>query len=63
MNHPDTKQMLDLVEQRTGYRVSVDLISGINEQAQMISARPECKLGVSVHFLSLFHTTKDLNAL
>jgi hypothetical protein len=41
MNHPDTKQMLDLVEQRTGYRVSVDLISGINEHAQMISARPE----------------------
>ena len=41
MNHPDTKHMLELVEQSTGYRVSVDLISGIHEHAQMISARPE----------------------
>jgi hypothetical protein len=41
MNHPDTKHMLELVEQLTDYRVSVDLISGIHEHAQMISARPE----------------------
>jgi len=40
MTHPDTKHMLELVEQQTGYRVSVDLISGIHEHAQMISARP-----------------------
>jgi len=38
MTHPDTKHMLELVEQQTGYRVSVDLISGIHEHAQMISA-------------------------
>lgn len=30
-----------MVEDQTGYRVSVDLISGIHEHAQMISARPE----------------------
>ena len=41
MNNSNTKHMLDLVEQQTGYRVSVDLISGIHEHAQMISARPE----------------------
>ncbi|MCX6975372.1 MAG: hypothetical protein NTZ94_13995 [Verrucomicrobia bacterium] len=40
MTHPDTKHMHELVEQQTGYRVSVDLISGIHEHAQMISARP-----------------------
>jgi hypothetical protein len=33
MTHPDTKHMLELVEQLTGYRVSVDLISGIHEHA------------------------------
>ena len=41
MTHPDTQKMLQLVEEQTGYRVSVDLISGIQEHAQMISARPE----------------------
>ena len=40
MTHPDTKHMHELVEQQFGYRVSVDLISGIHEHAQMISARP-----------------------
>ena len=40
MTHPDTKHMHELVEQQTGYRVSLDLISGIHEHAQMISARP-----------------------
>ena len=47
MTHPDTKHMLELVEQQTGYRVSVDLISGIHEHAQMISARP----GNPVHMI------------
>jgi len=41
MTNPDTQNMIDLVERQTGYRVMVDVISGIHEHAQMISARPE----------------------
>jgi hypothetical protein len=41
MTNPDTQRMIDLVERQTGYRVTVDVISGIHEHAQMISARPE----------------------
>lgn len=41
MNNADTQRMIDLVERQTGYRVTVDVISGIHEHAQMISARPE----------------------
>ena len=41
MTKADTQNMIDLVERRTGYRVTVDVISGIYEHAQMISARPE----------------------
>ena len=40
MSNPDTQHLIDLVEQQTGYRVTVDVISGIYEHAQMISARP-----------------------
>src|SRR5688572_8234865 len=41
MSNADTQNMLDLVERQTGYRVTVDVVSGIYEHAQMISARPE----------------------
>ena len=41
MTNADTENMIDLVERQTGYRVTVDVISGIYEHAQMISARPE----------------------
>ena len=41
MGNADTQNMIDFVERQTGYRVTVDVISGINEHAQMISARPE----------------------
>ena len=41
MSNADTQHMIDLVERQTGYRVTVDVISGIYEHAQMISARPE----------------------
>jgi hypothetical protein len=41
MTNPDTQNMIDLVERQTGYRVMVDVISGIHDHAQMISARPE----------------------
>jgi hypothetical protein len=41
MNNVDTKRMIELVELRTGYRVTVDVVSGIYEHAQMTSARPE----------------------
>ena len=41
MSNADTQNMIDLVERQTGYRVTVDVISGIHEHAQMISARPE----------------------
>ena len=40
MSNPDTQHMIDLVERQTGYRVTVDVIPGIYEHAQMISARP-----------------------
>lgn len=33
--------MIQLVEQQTGYRVTVDVVSGIYEHAQMVSARPD----------------------
>ena len=46
--------MLELVEQQTGYRVSVDLISGIHEHAQMISARP----GNPVHMIRVNETQR-----
>jgi len=41
MTHPETQNMIDQVVRQTGYRVTVDVISGIHEHAQMISARPE----------------------
>lgn len=41
MSNADTQRMIDLVERQTGYRVTVDVVSGINEHAQMTSARPE----------------------
>ena len=40
MNNADTKHMIDLVERQTGYRVTVDVVSGIYEHAQMATARP-----------------------
>lgn len=41
MPNADTQNMIDLVERQTGYRVTIDVVSGIHEHAQMISARPE----------------------
>jgi hypothetical protein len=41
MTHSETQNMIDRVERETGYRVTIDVISGIHEHAQMISARPE----------------------
>lgn len=54
MTHPDTQKMIQLVEEQTGYRVSVDLISGIQEHAQMISARP----GNPVHLIRVNDTQR-----
>jgi len=41
VNSVGAKRMLKAVEETTGYRVAVDTIEGIAEDAQMISARPE----------------------
>jgi len=41
MNSASTKKMVALVEEQTGFRVTLDVVSGIYENAQMISARPE----------------------
>lgn len=41
MYNPETQQLIDLVEERSGYRVTVDMASGFYEHAQMISARPD----------------------
>ena len=54
MTHPDTQKMIQLVEEQTGYRVSVDLISGIHEHARMISARP----ANPVHMISVNETQR-----
>jgi hypothetical protein len=41
MNNADTRRLIELVESQTGYRVTVDVVSGIHEHAEMVSARPE----------------------
>lgn len=41
MSNTDTQRMIDLVQRQTGYRVTVDVIAGIHEHAQMITARPD----------------------
>lgn len=47
MNHPETKKLIASVEEVTGYRVSIDVVEGIEETAQMLSARP----GNPVHLI------------
>jgi len=44
--NPDTQKIIALVEKQTGYRVNVDLVSGIHQHAEMISARPETPVHV-----------------
>ena len=41
MNSAGTSHLIAEVEQTTGYKVVIDTIEGISEDAQMISARPE----------------------
>lgn len=41
VNHPETALLIASVEEVSGYRVTIDSIDGIQENAQMISARPE----------------------
>jgi len=41
MSNPDTQKLIARVEEKTGYRVTVDTASGIYEHAQMLSAQPE----------------------
>jgi hypothetical protein len=41
VNHPETAQLIASVEEVSGYRVTIDSIDGIQENAQMLSARPE----------------------
>ncbi len=41
MTSAGAKQLVATVEQTTGYKVVVDTVEGIDEDAQMISARPE----------------------
>ena len=48
MTNLDTQHMIDLVESQTGYRVTVDVISGIYEHAQMISARPKANARIDL---------------
>ena len=36
MTHPETQQIIDRVEQTTGYRVTIDVIDGIHESAQIL---------------------------
>ena len=40
MNHPETAQLIASVEEVSGFRVTIDTVDGIQESAQMISARP-----------------------
>src|ERR1035437_7413820 len=41
MKATGAKQLIEAVEKTTGFKVVVDTIDGISEDAQMISARPE----------------------
>lgn len=41
MNSAGARQFIEAVEQTTGFKVVVDTVDGIFEDAQMISARPE----------------------
>ena len=47
VNHPETAKMIASVEEMTGYSVVIDVIDGIQENAQMLSARP----GNPVHLI------------
>jgi hypothetical protein len=49
MTHPDTQNLINLVEEVTGYRATIDVIDGINESARMVSARP----GSPAHLISV----------
>ncbi|MBM3861691.1 MAG: hypothetical protein FJ395_18870 [Verrucomicrobia bacterium] len=41
MNSDGTNQLIEAVEKTTGFKVIVDTVEGISDDAQMISARPE----------------------
>ena len=49
MAAPDTQKMMDLVEEKTGYRVSVLVDDTITTHASMVSARPS----VPVHLIKV----------
>jgi len=40
VNHPETAKLIASVEEVSGFRVTIDTVDGIQESAQMISARP-----------------------
>jgi hypothetical protein len=40
VNHAETARLVALVEAVTGYRVNIDVIEGIQDDARMIAARP-----------------------
>jgi hypothetical protein len=40
VNHPEAEQLIASVEEVSGFRVTIDSVDGIQESAQMISARP-----------------------
>jgi hypothetical protein len=41
MYNSETQHLIDLVEERSGCRVTVDVVSWFYRQAQLISARPD----------------------
>jgi hypothetical protein len=48
MKSAGANQLIEAVEKTTGFKVVVDTVEGISEDAQMISARPEMPIH-SIH--------------
>jgi len=40
VNHPETAQLLASAEDATGYRINIDVMEGIQDDARMVAARP-----------------------
>jgi hypothetical protein len=39
VNHPETAQLIASAEEATGYRINIDVMEGIQDDARMVAAR------------------------
>lgn len=63
MNSPGTRQLIAAVEETTGFKVIVDTIEGIFQDAQMISARPEMPVHIIRVNKSKLHNAEYIVAI